>query len=81
MIKTVIAIALLTSSCSVVKATNIQTGQTSMYDKGVVYKTRVLTNREMIFINQETNKKDRVDENIESKTTFEKWKSIIKNKT
>ena len=79
MIKTIIAIALLTSSCSVVKASEVETDQTFNFDKGVTYKTRVITNKEMIYIDDEASKRDRADENVRSKITFDKWKDIIKN--
>ena len=80
MIKTIIAVALLTSSCSVVKASNINS-ENFDFDKSVVYKTKVISNKEMIYIDDKSGKKGNADENIKSKQTFDKWKSIIKDRS
>jgi hypothetical protein len=81
MIKTIIAIALLTSSCSVVKASNIAQDNSFKFDKDVVHNSSVISNKEMIFINQESDRKKKVDENIKTNVTFEKWKAIIKDRS
>ena len=81
MIKTVIAIALLTSSCSVVKASNIDHNNVFEFDKDGVYKTRVISNKDMIFIDDRTDSKSKADENIKSNVTFDEWKRIIKDRS
>ena len=81
MIKTIIAIALLTSSCSAVKASNISQDNSFKFNKDIIHNSRVISNKEMIFINDQTGLKKKADENIKSNVSFDQWKTIIKDRS
>ena len=79
MIKFILGATLIALSCSTAVASDTYIEVNKKIDMGT-FKTRLLSNQEMIFIEEKDTSSERVDKLKQTKGVFTPWSSLIDNK-
>ena len=81
MFKNIIGFAILMSLCSAVEASEDLVKTESQFKIDTIYDTRVLTDKEMIYIEENQGEKSNtIEKYARPKITFQEWEEILKKR-